>query len=97
MSGAGFADVSFNVARGQILGVAGVEGNGQRELMSALAGIYPSKGSIRLKGRSLDHRELLKEAALMPSDRLREGLAGSLNVRENATFPPCPSLPTMAF
>ena len=86
LSGAKFQDVSFGVSRGQIIGVAGVAGNGQAELMRALAGLTSSKGAIHLKGRSLNHRDLLREVAFMPSDRHTEGLAGSLTVRENATF-----------
>ena len=86
LSGRKFTDVSFEVSRGQIIGVAGVAGNGQSELMRALAGLQKSKGAIRLNGRALDHSGLLREAAFMPSDRHTEGLAGSLTVRENATF-----------
>jgi ribose transport system ATP-binding protein len=86
LTGRKFTDVSFEVLRGQIIGVAGVAGNGQSELMRALAGLQKSKGAIRLKGRILDHNDLLREAAFMPSDRHAEGLAGSLTVRENATF-----------
>jgi len=86
LSGAKFADISFEVSRGQIIGVAGVSGNGQSELMRALAGLQSSKGTIHLKGRSLTNRDLLREAAFMPSDRHAEGLAGSLTVRENASF-----------
>ena len=74
LSGRGFHDISFEVARGQIVGVAGVEGNGQSELMRALAGLQPSEGSINLQGRSLKTRELLQEAAFIPSDRHTEGL-----------------------
>jgi len=86
LSGRRFADISFEVARGQIIGVAGVAGNGQSELMRALAGLQKSRGSVRLKGRTLDHASLVHEAAFMPSDRHSEGLASSLTVRENATF-----------
>lgn len=86
LSGKKFTNVSFEVSRGQIIGVAGVAGNGQSELMRALAGLQPSKGAIRLNGRTLDHNDLLREAAFMPSDRHTEGLASSLTVRENATF-----------
>ena len=85
-SGKRFTDVSFDVSRGQIVGVAGVAGNGQSELMRALAGLQQSKGAIQLDGRALDHGDLLREAAFMPSDRHTEGLAASLTVRENATF-----------
>jgi len=86
LSGKRFTDVSFEVSRAQIVGVAGVAGNGQSELMRALAGLQQSKGGIRLNGRSLDHHGLLREAAFMPSDRHTEGLAAGLTVRENATF-----------
>ena len=72
-----FTDVSFEVSRGQIVGVAGVAGNGQSELMRALAGLQQSKGAIQLNGRALDHGDLLREAAFMPSDRHTEGLAAA--------------------
>ena len=74
-------------ARGQIFGVAGVAGNGQSELMRALAGLQPSQGAIRSEGPARSPpRTCCDEAAFMPSDRHTEGLAGSLTVRENATF-----------
>ncbi len=86
LSGKRFKDVSFDVSRGEIIGVAGVAGNGQPELMQALAGLQQSEGSISLHGRSLSHKELSGEAAFMPSDRHTEGLASGLTVRENASF-----------
>jgi ribose transport system ATP-binding protein len=86
LSGGGFHDISFDAARGQIVGVAGVEGNGQSQLMRALAGLQPSEGAINLQGRFLKPKELLQQAAFMPSDRHAEGLAAGLTVRENASF-----------
>ncbi|MGH7117726.1 MAG: ATP-binding cassette domain-containing protein [Acetobacteraceae bacterium] len=86
LHGRGFHDVSFAVARGQIVGVAGVEGNGQSELMRALAGLQPCEGAISLHGRSLKGSELLQTAAFVPADRHKEGLAAGLTVRENAAF-----------
>ncbi len=86
LSGHGFSDVSFDASPGQIIGVAGVAGNGQSEFMRALAGLDRSSGSVHLRGRPLEHDALLHEAAFMPSDRHAEGLASSLTVRENATF-----------
>ena len=77
---------SFDVAKGEIIGVAGVAGNGQSELMRALAGLQASQGAISLRGRSISSSELLRKAAFMPSDRHTEGLAGGLTVRENAAF-----------
>jgi ribose transport system ATP-binding protein len=86
LSGGKFKDVSFDVSRGQIIGVAGVAGNGQSELMRALAGLQPSHGEVRLGGRTLTRHELLRKAAFIPSDRLTEGLASGLTIRENASM-----------
>jgi ribose transport system ATP-binding protein len=97
LSGRGFKDISFDIARGQIIGVAGVEGNGQSELMRALAGLQPSDGVISLQGRSLKPDDLLQEAAFMPSDRHAEGLAAGLTVRENAAFAALDRFSTLGF
>ena len=86
LSGQGFKDITFDVSRGQIIGVAGVAGNGQSELMRALAGLQSSQGTISLGGRTISHRELPQRVAFMPSDRHTEGLAAGLTVRENASF-----------
>lgn len=86
LTGKGFDDVSFEVAGGEIVGVAGVEGNGQAELMRALAGLQAFEGAVNLHGRSTKARELVEAAAFIPSDRHTEGLAASLTVRENASF-----------
>lgn len=86
LSGGRFADVSFRVGRGQIIGVAGVEGNGQADLMRALVGLQPSTGNITLSGRTLAQADLRDRAAYMPSDRHEEGLAADLTIRENATL-----------
>ena len=86
LTGRDFQDVSFDVSTGEIIGVAGVAGNGQAELMRALAGLQPSLGTISLKGKLHSPGELLRRAAFMPSDRHTEGLATGLTVRENASF-----------
>jgi ribose transport system ATP-binding protein len=86
LCGRDIRNVSFDVPRGQIVGVAGVAGNGQSELMRVLAGLQPAQGAISLHGRMLGQRELMREAAFMPSDRHVEGVASGLTVRENATF-----------
>jgi ribose transport system ATP-binding protein len=86
ISGKKFRDVSFEVSRGEIIGVAGVEGNGQSDLMRALAGLQAFEGAILVGGRSLTQQDLLQQAAFMPSDRHSEGLASGLTVRENAAL-----------
>ena len=86
LSGRRFHDVSFAVARGEILGIAGVAGNGQSELMRALAGRQPAGGTMILDGQALRPRDLARRAAFMPSDRHAEGVAAGLSVRENASL-----------
>ena len=84
--------VSFAVRRGEIVGVAGVAGNGQSELIEALAGIRPVKsGRIRWKGSTLaDGPERSPRAmrrlglAHVPEDRQRMGLVMPFAARESA-------------
>ena len=86
LSGNGFDDISFSVGKGEIVGVAGVAGNGQPALLRALAGREPATGSVTIAGSELSRRALLESAAYMPADRLTEGLMLDLNVRENAAL-----------
>ena len=86
LSGNGFDDISFSVGKGEIVGVAGVAGNGQPALLRALAGREPATGSVNVAGSELSRRALLESAAYMPADRLTEGLMVDLNVRENAAM-----------
>jgi len=82
--------VSFDVRGGEIVGVAGVEGNGQTELIEALAGLLPESrvsGSISFSGRDirpLDARHR-REAGIahVPEDRHRRGLLLEFSLAEN--------------
>src|SRR5438105_186872 len=78
-------DLSLDVRAGEILGIAGVQGNGQTELIEALTGLrVPVAGSIYLLGRDVTHastRELVDSgAAHIPEDRQKHGLALSYPV-----------------
>jgi len=84
LSGAGFAAISLAANRGEIVGVAGVAGNGQSAFLRALAGLAPFSGSVQVKGRPLSSAELLAHSAYLPADRHAEGLMMSLSVRENS-------------
>ena len=84
-------DVSFELRAGEILGVAGVSGNGQSELLEAIAGIRePARGSILLHGRDLGREKLDPRArrrlglAHVPEDRLRMGVVASFAAEANA-------------
>ena len=84
LAGPGFVGVSATAQRGEIIGVAGVVGNGQSELLRALAGLESFTGVVEVEGAELRDRDLLHRAAYMPADRHGEGLLMSLSVRENA-------------
>jgi general nucleoside transport system ATP-binding protein len=81
-------DLSLQVRAGEIVAVAGVQGNGQTELVEALTGlVQPLSGSIALAGRHLEHanpRTVLRSGvAHVPEDRIRDGLVASFSVAEN--------------
>jgi len=80
-------DVSFSVRGGEVLVVAGVQGNGQTELAEALAGLRPAVGSVRLGGAELLGRSVrdVLDAGVgyVPEDRSVEGLVGTFSVAEN--------------
>jgi general nucleoside transport system ATP-binding protein len=84
-------DVSLSVRRGEIVAVAGVAGNGQRELAETIAGMRrPTAGTIRIAGRKLrggDAREAIRAGvAYVPEDRLGTGLAPGLSVADNVVL-----------
>ncbi|PPF77089.1 ABC transporter [Subtercola sp. Z020] len=85
-TGPGFEDVNASTTRGQILGVAGVVGNGQSELLRALAGLESFTGTATVADRAVTPTELLHRAGYMPADRHREGLMMTLTVQENAAI-----------
>ena len=85
--------VSLVVRAGEIVGIAGVAGNGQSELIEALAGMRPlAGGEIRLNGCALSYQDLaphrLRELGLLhvPEDRLRTGLVASFPAFESAAL-----------
>jgi simple sugar transport system ATP-binding protein len=81
-------DVSFTVAEGEILAIAGVQGNGQTELTEALMGLQPRVvGEITLDGISLrghSVRQVLDAGVgFVPEDRKEDGLVGEFTIAEN--------------
>jgi simple sugar transport system ATP-binding protein len=80
-------DLSFEVRGGEILGIAGVQGNGQTELCEALMGLRYSAGSVLLDGTDISHlstRDRLRAGiGYIPEDRQEDGLVGDFTVAEN--------------
>src|SRR5439155_4712591 len=80
--------MSLAVRAGEIVGIAGVEGNGQHELVECLAGLRPARaGGVRVAGRDVTglgaraHHDA--GLAHIPADRLRRGLVAEMNLAEN--------------
>jgi simple sugar transport system ATP-binding protein len=81
-------DVSITVGRGEIVGVAGVAGNGQRELAEVITGMRPATtGTVTVDGKVLPNGRPRKAIegglAHVPEDRLHTGLAAGLSVEDN--------------
>jgi len=81
-------DVSFEVRSGEILAIAGVEGNGQTPLVRAVTGLEPGfEGEITLGGRSisgLTRKQVLRAGVgHVPEDRNRDGLVAGFSIAEN--------------
>jgi len=80
--------VSFDVKKGEVLGIAGVQGNGQTELVYALTGLLPTEsGEEYLNGKPIHNttpRHILKQGvAHIPEDRQRHGLVLSFPIHDN--------------
>jgi simple sugar transport system ATP-binding protein len=80
--------ISFDIAPGEILGIAGVEGNGQTELVEAIAGLRPVKsGAVLLGGHDVTALEVSERSRLglahIPEDRHRRGLVLDYSIADN--------------
>ena len=84
----GLNGVDLSVRGGEIVGLAGVEGNGQAELVAALTGTKPvTAGTVRMAGRDISRASAAERVdqglAVIPADRQRDGLVLSFTVAEN--------------
>jgi general nucleoside transport system ATP-binding protein len=88
LTGRNFNDITFRVRRGEIVGIAGVAGNGQSELLHAIAGLLPSSGGLSWKGSAVTKREAAHMRTLgiahVPEDRQRDGLVQEFPAQETA-------------
>ena len=81
-------DVSFEVRSGEILGVAGVSGNGQKPLAEAIAGLQPvASGKITLEGKDITHTPPAEMYEIgfsyIPEERMHDGVVKDFSVAEN--------------
>lgn len=94
----GLNDVSFSIGKGEILGVAGVDGNGQSQLAQLVTGVIsPDSGEVELNSHKVaqfaPNGFILSNVSHVPEDRNKMGLVGNMTVEENlvlkATEEPC--------
>jgi simple sugar transport system ATP-binding protein len=81
-------NVSFTVRRGEIVGIAGVEGNGQSEIIEIVTGLRkPNIGEVKLKDKLINKLSVkaIRELGLshVPEDRMHTGIAPDMSVEEN--------------
>ena len=86
--------VSFSLRRGEILGIAGVEGNGQKELVDMLFHLnVPNAGTVTVNGENIlgvSQRKIReKGVSLVPEDRMIYGIAGAASIQENLISDRC--------
>jgi general nucleoside transport system ATP-binding protein len=86
-------DVSFSVRSGEILGIAGIIGSGQPELLETIVGIRPpGGGDVILHGRNISGLKIRERHALglafVPGDRHRDGLIGPMSLADNLALGP---------
>lgn len=81
-------DLNFSIHAGEILGIAGVSGNGQEELCKALYGaLHITQGSVKLDGEDITHKSVKEHIALgigyCPADRYRYGMVSDMSLTQN--------------
>lgn len=84
-------DLSFELYAGEILGIAGVDGNGQSELLQGLTGLLPvQSGSIKLDGKEISGmtiKERIKNGlGYIPEDRQKHGIVKQFSISENSAL-----------
>jgi ABC-type uncharacterized transport system ATPase subunit len=84
-------DLSIDVREGEVVGIAGVDGNGQTELFYAISGLSPvAEGKIFLDGQDITNKSIRERIELgmghIPEDRQRHGLISEFNIAENSAL-----------
>ena len=96
-----FGPVDLELRRGEIVGIAGAEGNGQVPFLRALAGVEPSHGTVICAGRSVHltspPRAIRAGIILLSADRKQESIFTALSVRANATLQVLRRFATLGF
>ncbi len=96
-----FGPVNLQLRQGEIVGIAGAEGNGQVEFLRALAGVEPSHGTVECSGHRVNHGTpagaIRAGIILLSADRKQESIFTALSVRANATLQVLRKYSTLGF
>lgn len=91
LGGGHVADVSFTLRDGELLGLGGLHGQGQEDLLLALFGAIPYTGKVKVSGKEVHYRHprdaMNYDIAFVPGDRGREGLLLVRSIIENFQLP----------
>ena len=83
--------ISFNAMEGELIGIGGLQGQGQRNLLLALFGAIPYDGEVNFMGEKINFRNpreaMKKGLSLVPGDRAKEGLLYTRSILENFMLP----------
>ncbi|MCY1315119.1 Vitamin B12 import ATP-binding protein BtuD [compost metagenome] len=89
-SGQGFANVSLSIRRGEIVGLAGMDGHGKREFVAALSGLAPGRGQMRVDGKNIDAGSAVRASkagiSFLSGSRHKDGMFAELSVRDNFSY-----------
>jgi ribose transport system ATP-binding protein len=97
-----FSDISFQLHKGEILGIAGMLGSGRSELLRSIFGADPlDSGEILIQGHRIQHPQIpmMKQLglAMTPENRKEEGLVQSLSIKDNLCFASLSSIAFLGF
>ncbi len=97
-----FADISFSLARGEVLGLFGLVGSGRTQVAKCIFGAEPlTSGEIRLAGRAIrprsPHEAVQEGLALLTEDRKRDGLVLNCSIRDNVSLATMPQVSRWIF
>jgi ABC-type sugar transport system ATPase subunit len=86
-----FRNVSFAVGAGEVLGIAGIVGSGRHQLIRALIGQFPARGSVTVEGAEIcglaPARVIGRTIGFVPEDRKADGIVADLSVSANLSLP----------
>ncbi|PWA11824.1 sugar ABC transporter ATP-binding protein [Pueribacillus theae] len=90
LNSSSFYGLNLQIRKGEILGIAGLQGHGQSQFLQALFGVYPARGEVRVFGKQIPlngpKSAINSGIALVPEDRKNDGLLLTRSIKENLSL-----------